>query len=255
MVGMPADSATGPDGAPGPDWRPVERTRAYESVIAQVEEQIASGALKVGDRLPAEREFAATLGVSRAAVREALRALEAVGVVRTGPGRDAGTVLTSMSSEALTRLLRLHIGLANFPMPDVIEARVMLERWSARLAAQHADDADRARLTEMLVRMDAPDVAREEFNDLDTSFHVAIAQAGRNVLVADMTSAIRASMRSPILESFYDTPEWAEVQDELRRGHHDVLDAIILGKGTLAADRIEAHIRYAFSALSWTTRR
>ena len=240
---------------PDPDWRPVERTRAYESVISRVEEQIAVGALRVGDRLPSERDLSARLGVSRAAVREAMRALEAMGAVRPGPGRDGGTVLSAMSGEALAHVLRLHIALANFPMPDVIEARCMLERWSARLAAQHATEEDREALRGIVDAMDDPDIERETFNELDTAFHVAIATAGRNTLVADMTSAIRSSMRGAILESFYDNPEWDDVRAELRAGHRAVLDAICAGKGTLAADRLEAHIRYAYASLSWSAPR
>lgn len=65
-------------------WRPVSRSRAYELVVERVEEQILTGALRVGDRLPAERDLAARLGVSRAAVREAIRTLEAQGVVDGG---------------------------------------------------------------------------------------------------------------------------------------------------------------------------
>ncbi|MER7084163.1 FadR/GntR family transcriptional regulator, partial [Saccharopolyspora kobensis] len=58
-------------------WRPVARSRTYELVIDRIEEQIVSGQLGVGDRLPPERDLAQMLGVSRAAVREAFRALEA----------------------------------------------------------------------------------------------------------------------------------------------------------------------------------
>lgn len=236
-----------------PEWRPVERTRAYEEVIAQVEAQISAGALRVGDRLPAERDLASRLGVSRAAVREAMRALEAIGVVSAGAGRDAGTVLSSMSSEALTQLLRLHILLANFPMDDVIEARIMLERWSATLAAKNATEDDRTSLSALVEGMEHPDVDEGRFNDLDTEFHVAIARAGRNQLVSDMTSAIRSSMRSSILESFYESPRWEQVRDELRHGHRAILEAILDGHPDTAADAVEDHIRHAFDALSWRT--
>lgn len=245
---MSANSAV-----PDPAWRPVERSRAYELVIAAVEEQIAAGSLSVGDRLPGERELAGLLGVSRAAVREAMRALEAFGVVRAGVGvgRDSGTILTAMSSESLTQFLRLHVALANFPMPDVIEARVMLERWSARLAARSATGEDKDALTELVARMDAPDIDRQTFNELDTQFHVALAEAGRNRLVADLTTAIRGSMRRPILRSFQENPDWETVRARLHGGHREVLDAILAGDGARAADVLEEHIRYAFASLSW----
>src|SRR5512135_147297 len=92
-------------------WAPVTRARTYELVLDRVEEQIASGRLRAGDRLPAERELAAALGVSRVAVREAMRVLQAMGVITqgTGSGPDAGTTLTAAPGEALTRLIRMHV--------------------------------------------------------------------------------------------------------------------------------------------------
>ncbi len=71
---------------PAPQWRPVPRVRSHELVIAAIEDQIMGGALKVGDPLPPERELAARLQVSRAGVREAIRVLEAQGVVRANVG-------------------------------------------------------------------------------------------------------------------------------------------------------------------------
>jgi GntR family transcriptional regulator, transcriptional repressor for pyruvate dehydrogenase complex len=227
-------------------WHPVARSRAYEQVVDQIEEQILSGSLKVGDRLPGERDLAAKLEVSRAAVREAIRTLEAQGVVRSGVGSgpDAGTLVSAVPSDALNRLLRMHVALANFPMPDVIEARVMLERFSASLAAGHSTDDDRATLRELLDSMDADEIDRELFNDLDTAFHIAIAEAGGNRLVADMTIAIRDSTRRPILRGLEALGDrWTDVCGGLRHEHHDLYDAIVNGENARAADVAEAHIR------------
>src|SRR5664279_1952725 len=103
-------------------WLPVTRARTYELVLDRIEEQIASGRLQIGDRLPAERDLAAALGVSRAAVREALRVLHALGVVSqgTGSGPDAGTVLNAAPGDALTRLIRLHVLMASVGSGDVV---------------------------------------------------------------------------------------------------------------------------------------
>lgn len=227
-------------------WRPVARSRAYELVVDQIEEQILSGALRVGQRLPGERDLAAQLQVSRPAVREAIRTLEAQGVVRSavGSGPEAGTVVSAVPSEALNRLLRLHVALANFPMTDVVEARVMLERFSATLAAAHADAEDAALLGELLDAMDAGDIDRERFNDLDTEFHIAIAEAGGNRLVADMTIAIRDSTRRPILRGLEQLgDEWTVVCSGLREEHRRIHASILARDGAGAADAIEAHIR------------
>ena len=240
------------DATPGAP-RPAARNRAYQHVVARIEEQILTGALVVGDRLPAERDLAAMLGVSRAAVREAIRTMEAQGVLRAavGVGPDGGTTICAMPSEALSRMLRLHVALSNFPMPDVIEARVMLERWSARLAARAHSPEAVEHLRGLIAAMDDPQTQRERFNDLDTEFHVSIAKAGGNALVSDMTTAIRESMRLPILQSFRTLPDWDGFVDDLREGHRAVAEAIAAGDEAAAAEAVEAHIRFAYSALGY----
>ena len=104
---MPED-ASGRPTADTAGWRPVTRSLTYQLVVEAVEAQILTGALKVGDHLPPERELATLLGASRPAVREGMRMLEAQGVLRAvGAGPGSGTVVTALPSEALTRLLRL----------------------------------------------------------------------------------------------------------------------------------------------------
>ena len=112
-----------------PMWTPVARPRAHELVIESIEDQILAGALRVGDPLPPERELAARLQVSRAGVREAVRVLEGQGVLRSrvGSGVEAGTFVAALPDQALTRFLRLHVALANYPVADVTAARITLD--------------------------------------------------------------------------------------------------------------------------------
>ncbi|MCW3156531.1 FadR/GntR family transcriptional regulator [Micropruina sonneratiae] len=234
-------------------WQPIPRTRAYELVIKRIEEQITSGVLSVGDQLPAERDLAAALGVSRAAVREAMRAMEAQGVVRSGAGvgPDSGTFLTSMPSKALTQFLRLHMALANFPIDDVLETRIMLERRSARLAARQASASDLATMSRLLDEMDAETGDLAVFNELDTDFHVAMAEAAHNTLITEMTTAIRHSMRSMVLASFREHGDWPELAATLRGQHRAIYSAIAVGDQPGAADTVEAHLRSANDVLHW----
>jgi GntR family transcriptional repressor for pyruvate dehydrogenase complex len=226
-------------------WEPVPRSRTFELVLARIEEQILAGNLRVGDRLPPERELVELLGVSRAAVREALRVLEAQGVLRArvGTGPASGSVIAAMPSEGLTQLLRLHMALANFPFMDVVEARATLERSSARLAAERATEDDLAKIRGPLVRMDQAGLAREEFNDCDTDFHVAIAEAGGNRLMADMTIAVSNAARHTLLTAFHKIPDWEAVAARLRAEHHAIYEAIEERAAERAGDLVEAHIR------------
>lgn len=229
--------------------------RAHEQVVAWVEDAILEGRLTVGTRLPAERDLATLLDVGRSAVREAIRSLESQGVLasRVGAGAQGGTIMTAVPGQALTRLLRLHVALNRFPLSDVLEARVTLERSSARLAALNATPEDLAAIEEPLRVMACPGVGMVEFNQADTKFHVAVARASRNQLVTDMTTAIRESMRLPILAAFGRLDAFEEFADVLVTEHQGIFDALSARDPERAEDAIEAHIRRAYAALPMDT--
>ncbi|MBK8733541.1 MAG: FadR family transcriptional regulator [Actinomycetales bacterium] len=226
--------------------------RAFEVVLDWVESRILDGELHVGDVLPPERELARQLGVSRSAVREAVRTLAAQGVLRSsvGAGGAGGTTVTAVPARALERFLRLHVALANFPVDDVIQARIALERLSARLATENARASDLAAMREALVAMDAADIDKSAFNDADTAYHVAIAGAAGNRLVADMTVAIRESMRLPLLDAFRNVGAWDDLVEGLRAQHRDIYRAIEARDAKRAEDLVEEHIRSAWRRLA-----
>lgn len=226
--------------------------KAYEVVLEWVDARILDGRLSVGDTLPAERELARMLEVSRSAVREAVRTLEAQGVVRSavGAGAAGGTMITAVPSGALGRLLRLHVALANFPLPDVLEVRVALETLSVRLAATHASPEHLAEMEALLETMEESGIDRERFNDCDTAFHVMLARAAGNHLARDFTAAIRESMRLPILDAFRTVGAWDEVADALRADHRTIFEAVRAGDADRAAVATEEHIRSAWRLIT-----
>lgn len=240
---MTADALT-PDALSG------RHERAFEVVLRWVDERILDGSLGVGDQLPAERELARQIGVGRAAVREAVRTLQAQGVVRSsvGAGGAGGTTITALPSDALTRLLRLHVALENFPHEDVIEVRIALERLSVRLAARNATPEQLGVAQRALEVMADPDIGREAFNDADTAFHVALAAAAGNRLAMDTTAAIRESMRLPILDRFRHVHSWEDVVGDLRRDHEAIQAAVMAGDAGEAERLVETHIRSAWQS-------
>lgn len=249
----PQDASAG-ERAGKPAWAPLARSSTHELVIAQIEDRIMSGDLVVGDALPPEREFAATLGVSRAGVREAIRVLEGQGVLRSGvgSGKSAGTFVAALPSQALMRFLRLHVALSNFRIDEVVEARVLLERASAELAARRADADALARMRGALAVMQSPGLTREAFNEADTEFHIAIAQAGGNRLFADMTGAIRESLRAEILRGFRQVDDWDSLAAMLVEQHEAIFREIESGdRDHTLADTMEKHIRSAAEALPY----
>jgi GntR family transcriptional regulator, transcriptional repressor for pyruvate dehydrogenase complex len=220
------------------------RPRAYELVLDRIEADLAANRLQVGDRVPSERELALDLGISRPAVREAMRIMEAWGTVvqGTGSGPEAGTVLVASPATALTRFLRLHVLLASIGPSDVLQARIALERESTRLAALHATPEDHATIAAHLAAMDQPGLDAATFNDLDSAFHVALARATGNLLVAELTIALREAMRPRLLASLRAVLDLPAVTTRLRADHRGIYEAIRQGQAQAAADRVEAHI-------------
>ncbi|WP_341730005.1 FCD domain-containing protein [Brooklawnia sp.] len=225
--------------------------KAYEVVRQHIEERILAGELSVGSLLPSERDMAADFKVSRAAVREALRMMGAQGLItsRVGAGPNSGTRIAGQNGPALGRLLQLHVALSEFPIDDVVEVRVMLERLSATAASANATSNNLAKLGDILAEMESDHMELEQFNDLDTRFHVAIAELGENQFVTVLTTAVRQALASPIREASDELPDYQRFRRDLNRQHRRVFEAIANGDAARAADLIEEHIRTAYAIL------
>lgn len=225
-------------------WQTVRRIRTHEQVLTQIQEKILTGSLRVGDRLPSERDFVRALGVSRTSVREALRVLESMGIVdaHVGSGRDAGSTVAGRSTAALSNLLRLHMALSQFRPADLIEVRTQLERFAAQRAAAQADAEDIERLGQLIESMAAPGVDHETFHELDTDFHLAVARASHNDLVADLMQALRDAVKTEMKAAFTRVSDWASMVKQLTDEHREILAAIEDHDGELAANRVTQHI-------------
>ncbi|MGO1950779.1 MAG: FadR/GntR family transcriptional regulator [Mycobacteriaceae bacterium] len=230
---------------------PAQRVRTYQMVVDAIENRILTGDLHVGDLLPPERALSEQLQVSRAAVREAIRVLASQGVLEAnvGSGDRAGTFIAAMPSEALSRFLTLHVALSNFGLDEVVQTRTILEVESVRLAAVEQDASALAGMQDAIEEMEAPGVSREDFNDADTRFHIALAHGSGNRLFADMTQAIRESLRIPILRGFQGNEDWEGLAEVLRGHHREILSAVRSGDADGAASCVSLHISTAYRAL------
>lgn len=225
-----------------------EGLHAYEVVLKHIEAGILTGHHRPGDQLPPERELAAQLGVSRSAVREAMRVLQTQGLITSSAGPGRGTRIAPARGDALARIFQLHLSLSEAGTADLTETRVALERSSAALAAQQASPRALRRLRSLIDAMDeAKDI--EEFNILDTDFHVAIARAGDSELLADLTVAVRNAVREAIRSASVALPDWQAHRAQLLREHAAILTAIEAGDSGAAATLVEQHIRRAYATL------
>ncbi|MGU3498391.1 FadR/GntR family transcriptional regulator [Mycobacterium sp. C31M] len=225
------------------EWRPLPRLRTHEQVVAEIEHRLNTGKLKAGDRLPPERQFAEALGVSRGAVREALRILEAIGVVEagTGSGPTSGSRIVKDSTAGMGMVLRIHLQLASFTQDDMIETRLMLERLTCHKAAGVAGGEQLAELRRLVAQMRGPHSVAE-YNDLDTAFHVGIAQLSGNGLAAAMMAAMREAMRQAMVAGFENLDDPVATMRAVTDEHQLILDAIAGGDGDGAAELVTKHI-------------
>jgi GntR family transcriptional repressor for pyruvate dehydrogenase complex len=233
--------------------------QTYETVLRHVEDELAAGRIRLGERLPGERLLAQRLNVSRSSVREAMRVLEAMGVVKraVGSGPDAGATMVAEPSAAIGAALRLHLATSHLPIADIVQTRTLLESWAVREAAARRQPDALRDAGALLGAMDDPSLPPEEFHRLDASFHVALAAMAGNALISAVMAALRDAIHGYVMSAVPNLADWSAMATRLRREHRAVLDAIASGDGELAAARVVEHIEgfYRDAAVSPSDRR
>lgn len=195
-----------------------------------------SGVLKAGDRLPAERELATRFGVSRATVRQALSALQNAGLVESFVGR--GTYATpSGPTTSLTELVET-LRQTGGALANQLDLRRLIEPQIAREAATRAHESDLEHIRESLQRQDACLAQQRPIVDEDDTFHLAIAHATGNPLLAKMVEGIHGLLRETRERSLH-TEEGAQCSVD---GHRRVAAALFDGDGQGAYDAMTSHL-------------
>jgi len=199
--------------------KPIEKQRVAEEIVEQLRLLILNGSYAVGDKLPPERQLAAELGVNRASLREALKKLEHLGLVRIRQG-DGTRVQDFMRTGGIDLMSHL-VPLAQAGNPgllrDVLEFRRIYGREVARLAAERADADDLRRLEAIADAADAA-VPSAELLRLDFEFYVALTEAAKNRAFALLINTTRQAVLSfaPFLAA-------ANVSTDVVRRHHRAL--------------------------------
>jgi GntR family transcriptional repressor for pyruvate dehydrogenase complex len=218
--------------------RTIKRTQRSEEIRRQIEDAIRAGDFQPGARLPSERELVETFGVSRVSVREAIRSLEAVGLVRVYQGRGAFVSdRRSGIGEPIARWLELH-------RDEVLElhsVRGALDELAAAAAVEHGNAAQLRRIAAADSAFAAA-VAEarpvEELVALDIDFHVAVAEAGGNRLLYDLLS----DLHSYLAESRYLALSPSERPARSALEHAAIVAAIRSRDADAARDATRRHI-------------
>ncbi|SDM59391.1 DNA-binding transcriptional regulator, FadR family [Cryobacterium flavum] len=229
--------------------------RAWQIVLDAVELDLLEGRLSPGDHLPPERTLAADLGVGRSSVREALRVLEVLGLIRTavGSGPSAGAIIVARPGGGMSALMRLQVAAQGFEVADVVKTRLILE---GSIVAELAEvQVDLTESAQILTAMESETLTEAEFLALDTQFHLSLAEANGNQVITATMAGLRSAIEGYARAGAAGLASWPATSARLRLEHRGILNAVLAGQADAARLAVHAHISgyYAETHLTSTT--
>lgn len=230
-----------------------EQPRTWRVVLEHIERDLLEGRLGPGDRLASERDLSADLGVGRSSVREALRVLEVMGLIRTatGSGPQSGAIVIATPTGGMSTLLRLQVAAQGFPLADVVQTRLMIEDAVVTALAQSAD-RDTAAVHRLLDGMDAESLTAQEFLALDAQLHLALAESSGNTVIAAMMAGLRTAIESYVQAGAASVADWDAMAARLRAEHREIVAAVDAGDAATAGALVRHHITGYYTATGLT---
>ena len=225
---------------PMPVYLPIKpKERLYQEIVDQIQQQVLSGALKPGDQIPAERDLAERFGVSRTAVREAIKSLTEKGLIEVFVGR--GTFVTNLSPDRVVESMTLLLRNEPDSVANLQEARVLVEVPAARLAALRRTTEHLERLRAICDEMEQERSLSPRLIDGDTEFHVQVARTTGNPVLVLLSQTIVELLRAERLEP--------ACLDESAlpaafAGHRAIVDAIEAGDADRAGQAMHDHLNH-----------
>ena len=225
----------------------VKRVRTTDSVVDHIQQLILDNKLRDGDALPAERDLAARLSVSRNVLREAIGILAQRGLVESRAGR--GTFVRSPSSSHMTDALVLMLKLGQVSLEELCDVRLFLEpELAARAAAKTTDSESIAELTQWMHKLEAADAEGDAAAhvEADIGFHAEIARLAGNIAF----EAIMGGVREPVVHSMTTGTKVPRAIGASDEHHRKIFNAISAQDAEGARAAMEEHMRYVTSYLS-----
>lgn len=221
-------------------FTPVKNTKVYEQVVEQVKKMIIEGTLKKGDKLPTERHLSDMLQVSRASVREAIRALEVIGIVESRQG--AGNYIRESFEQSLFEPLSMMFMLQESNPHEILELREVLELETSALAARKITEEEIVLLRQILDEM--LNCQDEDQNVvLDKQFHYTIAKASRNLLIINVLEVISLLIDNFIKDSRLKILSREANRVKLTAQHEAIYNALKEKNDIAAYEAMKGHFR------------
>jgi GntR family transcriptional regulator, transcriptional repressor for pyruvate dehydrogenase complex len=226
-----------------------ERPPAAQQIAHQILDHLVSGKVRPGDRLPSERKLAEELHVSRSTIRDALKSLGMLGLIRAKPG--GGSYFQDIPSNLLPRSVEWGLLLGERHTLDLLEARSIIEVGVARLAAQRIDKEGVDRLQDVLAKMKAAQNDPKGFVEADLEFHFRLADASRNSSLCEILSGMRNLLEVWVRRVVFAAAEKGSLRPRYRR-HVAIFDAVKKGDSDAAVKAMEELMASALHSLKPT---
>lgn len=219
--------------------RPIEKNSISDDIVQQIMEQISTGNLRPGERLPSERDLCRSFNAGRSSLREALRCLSIMGVLTARVGE--GTSVAVDGGKFLETMLQWRFITQRYDIKNLMELRIALESLSAASSAKRATDEDIRVLENLISRMKTSIGDPKRFGVLDLEFHLGIARSSQNQVVFDLVSLIRGQL-ARALSVVLMLPQARPISI---REHAAILHAVKRRDPEAARKAMEAHLEAA----------
>jgi len=211
-------------------------------IVAQIRDALFAGDLKTGDVLGSEADLAKLFGVSRMSVRDALRSLEAMGIVDIRMGAKGGATIAAGSGDRFADSLAIQLKLIGVTREEILQARAGIESMTVAMATMHGTDEDIERIRQVLVDAEKHLDNPEKSAILGEEFHMAIAQATRNEVLIGQLRAMREVLMPPA-----QWPDHDQAQKMLDV-HRELFRFIESGDAAAARDAMVEHVKHWITA-------
>ncbi len=223
---------------------PVNVTKRTNIVIDQIQNLIIQGALRAGDKLPSERKLATQLGISRATIREAISKLDSQGIVKIRHGTS--TIICDIFKEPISNPLETIISHSDKLTSDITAVRHLLEVEATKLAAKNRTVSDLEVIGNAYNKLYYASTSKnlETHAKADSEFHLAIADASHNLILAQIIRSISDLVAQDILKTvtiFSKIKDWQKI---IIQQHSDIQQAIINGDETQAEQAANYHLEF-----------
>jgi GntR family transcriptional regulator, transcriptional repressor for pyruvate dehydrogenase complex len=224
-------------------FSPVNVDRVSQVIVDQIKLLIRDGRLQPGDRLPSERELCQRFGVSRVTVREALRVLEAGGLLTIRVGAHGGAFLTSPSTERLSEGLADLISVSTLTAANVTEARIIVELGILPLAVERATGDDIAALFAMVDEAESALGAGTYNMEMSAAFHIRVAECTHNPAIAMLVQSFHGPLLMSLAESHQSAPMGYRGVDEHRKLAQAIKDRDLAAARKIASTHLDRTAR------------